>query len=170
MIKAFTGTIAHRKFNTNNMVQRGKLKCCLRSLWCIMCKRQRRVDDHSFLHCPVALFLWWSAFHLAVHSEVNWYISFSCVHMLSIDSKGFGSNSKARVLWNVRLAVLWVIFLEQIHKFLRTYTRVCGKGFVTSLLFGFRRHFQWNPFFLILEIGMRVVYVMFLFSFVQTVV
>ena len=54
-VKAFSWLLAHRKVNTNDLIQLRRPYRPLNPQWCILCKGEGESIDHLFLHC---LHLW----------------------------------------------------------------------------------------------------------------
>ena len=56
-IITFDWLVAHKKTNTNDMLQMRKPFKALTPDWCILCRSSKAVD-HLFLHCLITLALW----------------------------------------------------------------------------------------------------------------
>ena len=110
-VKILGWLVAHKRVNTCDLIQRRRPNCYLSPSWCILCKRNEENADHLFVHCPVALKLW---YYLFKEAGVSWVIPEGCFSLLSEGFVGFGIGNKAKVLWGCcRMAILWVIWLER---------------------------------------------------------
>ena len=54
-VKAFAWLVAHRKVNTNDLLQVRRPFKSLNPQWCILCKGEGETIDHLFLHCPYTI-------------------------------------------------------------------------------------------------------------------
>ena len=57
-VRAFAWLVAHKKVNTNDMLQLRRPFKVLSPDWYILCRRSRGMIDHLFLHCLITLGLW----------------------------------------------------------------------------------------------------------------
>ena len=64
-VKAFVWLVAHKKVNTNDLLQLRRPRKALSPDICKLCMKQRESVDHLFLHCSVLLGLWHRLFQLA---------------------------------------------------------------------------------------------------------
>ena len=64
-VKAFAWLVAHRKVNTNDLLQLKRPYRFLNPQWCILCRGDGESIDHLFLHCPFTMWLWHKLFDLA---------------------------------------------------------------------------------------------------------
>ena len=53
-VRAFAWLVAHKKVNTNDMLQLRKPIKALNPNWCILCSKSEEMTDHLFLHCPIS--------------------------------------------------------------------------------------------------------------------
>lgn len=104
--------MAHKKLNTDDMVQRKRPKCYILAQWCVMSKGVEESVDHLFLHCFIAMD--YGEFFFLQLVEIDWVVPFSCVQLLMIDFMDFGHNKKSKTLWScIVCVVLRVIWLER---------------------------------------------------------
>ena len=94
-VKAFVWLVAHKKVNTNDLLQLRRPRKALSPDICKLCMKQRESVDHLFLHCSVLLGLWHRLFQLA---KMDWVPPRSISDMMSIDYKGFGNSKRGVVL------------------------------------------------------------------------
>ena len=66
-VMAFAWLVAHKKTNTNDMLQLRRFFKALSPDQCILCRRSSEAVDHLFLYCPITLALWHRIF-----SQVGW--------------------------------------------------------------------------------------------------
>ena len=57
-VKAFAWLVAHRKVNTNDLLQLRRPYRSLNPQWCILCRGDEESIDHLFLRCPFTMWLW----------------------------------------------------------------------------------------------------------------
>ncbi|RVW17671.1 Transposon TX1 uncharacterized 149 kDa protein [Vitis vinifera] len=89
-VKSFVWLVAHKKVNTNDMLQVRRPYKALSPDICILCMKHGESADHLFLHCSLTIGLWHRLFQLA---KMDWVPPRSIYDMMSIKFKGFG-NSK----------------------------------------------------------------------------
>ena len=102
-VKAFFWLVAHRKVNTNDLLQLRRPYRSLNHQWCILCKGEGESIDHLFLHCPFTFGLWNKLFNLA---RIVWVSSRSIEDMFIIAFKGFGIHLEAK-LYGELFVFLW---------------------------------------------------------------
>ena len=59
----FTWLVAHKKVNTNDMLQLRRPFKAPCPDWCILCRGREETIDHLILHCPIILGLWHKLFY-----------------------------------------------------------------------------------------------------------
>jgi len=107
--------VAHKRFNTNEMIQRRRPSLFLSPQWCIMYKRKYETTDHLFLHCPMAWWLWHRLFSIGGES---WVFPDCVSRMFLINFWGLGRRKKVGVIWRCAfLAVFWVLWIERNSRF-----------------------------------------------------
>ncbi|RVW47466.1 putative ribonuclease H protein [Vitis vinifera] len=84
-VKAFVWLVAHKKVNTNDLLQLRRPHKALSLDICKLCMGQGESADHLFLHCSVTLGLWHRLFHLA---KMDWVPPKSISDMMFINYKG----------------------------------------------------------------------------------
>ena len=94
-VRAFEWSVAHKKVNTNDMMQLRRPIKALNPNWCILCRKSEEMIDHLFLHCPITLGLW----HI-IFSQVGmeWVKPSSICNMLVISFKCFGNSIRGKTL------------------------------------------------------------------------
>ncbi|RVW63219.1 putative mitochondrial protein [Vitis vinifera] len=68
-VKSFVWLVAHKKVNTNDMLQVRRLYKALSPDICILCMKHGESADHLFLHCSLTIGLWHRLFQLA---KMDW--------------------------------------------------------------------------------------------------
>ena len=102
--------MAHKKVNTNDLLQLRIPYKVLSPDICKLCMRQGESTDHLFLHCSLTMGLWHRLFQLA---KMDWVPLRSISDMMSIN-KGFGISKRRIVLWqNTCIALIWVVWRER---------------------------------------------------------
>ena len=106
-VKAFVWLVAHKKVNTNDLLQlKGPYKALSLDI-CKLCMKHGELADHLFLHCSLTMGLWHKLFQLA---KMDWVPPRSISDMMSINYKGFGNSKRGVVLWqNECIALIWVV-------------------------------------------------------------
>ena len=100
--------MAHKKVNTNDLLQLRRPHKALSPDICKLCMKQGESADHLFLHCSVALGLWHRLFQLA---KMDWVPPRSISDMMSINYKGFGNSKRGVVLQqNACITLIWVVW------------------------------------------------------------
>ena len=94
-VKMMVWSVAHRKINTNDMVQRRRPNMALFPEWCVVCKNASENVDHLFLHCNAAYFLWSNLYKTF---NLSWSASVSCYSLLFESFSYLRGTKKARVL------------------------------------------------------------------------
>ncbi|WJZ91342.1 hypothetical protein VitviT2T_010423 [Vitis vinifera] len=95
-VKSSVWLVAHKKVNTNDMLQVRRPYKALSPDICIMCMKYGESADHLFLHCSLTIGLWHRLFQLA---KMDWVPPRSIYDMMSIKFKGFGNSKRWIVLW-----------------------------------------------------------------------
>ena len=110
-IKSFVWLVAHKKVNTNDMLQLRRPYKALSPDICMLCMKQGETVDHLFLHCPLTMGLWYRLFQL---TKIDWVPPRSICDMLSTNFNGFGSSKRGIILWQAAcIALLWVVWRER---------------------------------------------------------
>ncbi|RVW98459.1 hypothetical protein CK203_026896 [Vitis vinifera] len=116
-IKSFVWLVAHKKVNTNDMLQLRRPYKALSPDICMLCMEQGETVDHLFLHCSMTMGLWHRLFQL---TKIDWVPPRSVFDMISINFNGFGSSKRGIVLWQAAcFAILWVVWRERNARILR---------------------------------------------------
>ena len=103
--------MAHKKVNTNDLLQLRRPHKALSPDICKLCMRHGESADHLFLHCSLTLGLWHRLFQLA---KMDWVPPRSISDMLSITFSGFGLSRRGIVLWKAAcIALIWVVWWER---------------------------------------------------------
>ena len=106
-VKSFVWLVAHKKVNTNDLLQLRRLYKALSPDICKLCMNHGESADHLFLHCSLTMGLWHRLFQLA---KTNWVPPRSISDMLSIIYNCFGLSKRGRVLWQAAcIALIWVV-------------------------------------------------------------
>ncbi|RVX21544.1 putative ribonuclease H protein [Vitis vinifera] len=90
-VKAFIWLVAHKKVNTNDLLQLRRPHKAISPDICKLCMEQGESADHLFLHCSVTLGLWHRLFQLA---KMDWVPPKSISDMMFINYKGFGKSKR----------------------------------------------------------------------------
>ena len=110
-VKSFIWLVAHKKVNTNDLLQLRRPHKALSPDICKLCMRHVESADHFFLHCSLMMGLWHKLFQLA---KTDWVPPRSISDMLSITFSGFGLSRRGIVLWQaVCIALIWVVWRER---------------------------------------------------------
>ena len=106
-VKAFSWMEAHRKVNTNGLLQVRQPFKSLNPEWLILCKGGGETIDHLFLHCPYTIRLWNKLFNLA---RLACFSPRRIEDMYTIAFKGFGSCTRGKTFWQIAcLSLLWFV-------------------------------------------------------------
>ncbi|RVW83011.1 Methyltransferase-like protein 13 [Vitis vinifera] len=94
--------------------------------------------DHFFLHCPLALGLWYRLFRLA---NLDWVPLRNIYDMMTISYKVLGSSIRGKVLWQTTcLAIIWVVWRERCVKIFQdkfpdgSFDAILDKGGLDALM------------------------------------
>ncbi|RVX05720.1 Transposon TX1 uncharacterized 149 kDa protein [Vitis vinifera] len=110
-VKSFVWLVAHKKVNTNDMLQVRRPYKALSPDICILCMKHGELADHLFLHCSLTIGLWHRLFQLA---KMDWVPPRSIYDMVSIKFKGFGNSKRGIVLWQAAsIALIQVVWWER---------------------------------------------------------
>ncbi|KAJ9700981.1 hypothetical protein PVL29_006352 [Vitis rotundifolia] len=110
-VKSFVWLVAHKKVNTNDMLQVRRPYKALSPDICILCMKHGESADHLFLHCSLTIGLWHRLFQLA---KMDWVPPRSIYDMMSINFKGFGNSKRGIVLWQAAsIALIRVVWWER---------------------------------------------------------
>ncbi|RVW87655.1 3-hydroxyisobutyryl-CoA hydrolase 1 [Vitis vinifera] len=110
-LKSLGWLVAHKKVNTNDLLQLKRPYKALSPDICKLCMKQRESTNHLFLHCSLSMGLWHRLFQLA---KMDWVSPRSISDMMSINYKGFGTSKRGIVLWqNACIALIWVVWRER---------------------------------------------------------
>ncbi|RVW53692.1 putative ribonuclease H protein [Vitis vinifera] len=110
-VKSFVWLVAHKKVNTNDMLQVRRPYKALSPDICILCMKHGESADHLFLHCSLTIGLWHRLFQLA---KLDWVSPRSIYDMMSIKFKGFGNSKRGIVLWqDASIALIRVVWWER---------------------------------------------------------
>lgn len=88
-VRSFVWLVAHKNVNTNDMLQLKRSYKTLSPNICKLCMEYRESVDHLFLHCPLALGLWYRLFRLA---KMDWVPPKSICDMMIISYEGLESS------------------------------------------------------------------------------
>ncbi|RVW23395.1 Transposon TX1 uncharacterized 149 kDa protein [Vitis vinifera] len=91
LFSSFIWLVAHKKVNTNDMLQVRRPYKALSSDICILCMKHGESADHIFLHCSLTIGLWHRLFQLA---KMDWVPPRSILDMMYIKFNGFGSSKR----------------------------------------------------------------------------
>nr|CAN83685.1 hypothetical protein VITISV_003813 [Vitis vinifera] len=107
-VKSFVWLVAHKKVNTNDMLQVRIPYKALSLDICILCMKHGESVDHIFPHCSLTIGLWHRLFQLA---KMDWVPPRSIFDMMSIKFNGFGSSKRGMTLWQAAsitlIRVVW---------------------------------------------------------------
>ncbi|RVW38710.1 Transposon TX1 uncharacterized 149 kDa protein [Vitis vinifera] len=110
-VKSFVWLVAHKKVNTNDMLQVRRPYKALSPDICILCMKHGESANHLFLHCSLTIGLWHRLFQLA---EMDWVPPRSIYDMMFIKFKGFGNSKRGIVLWQAAsIALIRVVWWER---------------------------------------------------------
>ncbi|RVX04307.1 Beta-arabinofuranosyltransferase RAY1 [Vitis vinifera] len=110
-VKSFVWLVAHKKVNTNDMLQVRRPYKALSPDICILCMKHGESADHLFLYCSLTIGLWHRLFQLA---KMDWVSPRSIYDMMFIKFKGFGNSKRGIVLWQaVSIALIRVVWWER---------------------------------------------------------
>ena len=103
--------MAHKKVNTNDLLQLRRPYKALSPNICKLCVKHGESAYHLFLHCSLTMGLWHILFQLA---KMDWVPPRSICDMMFINYKGFGISKRGIVLWHTACIVLiWVVWRER---------------------------------------------------------
>ena len=109
-VRAFAWLVAHKKVNTNDILQLRRFFKILNPDWCILC-RSRKTIDHLFLHCLITLGLWHKIFSQA---GMAWVKLNSICDMMVISFKCFGNSIRGKTFWRITcFSLLWIVWRER---------------------------------------------------------
>ena len=110
-VRVFVWLVAHKKVNTNDMLQLRRSFKALNLDWCICYRKSRETIDHLFLHCPITLGLWCRIFSQA---GMEWVQPSNICDMLVISFKCFGYSIRGKTLLRIAcLSLLWIVWRER---------------------------------------------------------
>ncbi|KAJ9680550.1 hypothetical protein PVL29_019769 [Vitis rotundifolia] len=110
-VKSFVWLVAHKKVNTNDLLQLRRPYKALSPDICKLCMKHGETVDHLFLHCSLTMGLWHRLFQSA---KMDWVSPRSISDMLSSNFNDFGSSKRGIVLWqNACIALMWVVWRER---------------------------------------------------------
>ena len=103
--------MAHKKVNTNELLQLRRPYKALNPDICKLCMKHGESANHLFRHCSLTMGLWHRLFQLA---KMDWVPPMSIFDMLSINYNGFGLSKRWIILWQARsIALIWVVWRER---------------------------------------------------------
>ena len=94
-VKSFVWLVAHKKVNTNDLLQLRRPYKALSPDICKLCMKHGETVDHLFLHCSLTIGLWHRLFQSA---KMDWVSPRSISDMLASNFNGFGSSKRGIVL------------------------------------------------------------------------
>ena len=110
-VKAFAWLVAHRKVNTNDLLQVRQPFKSLNPQWCILCKGEGEATDHLFLHCLYIIGLRNKLFN---STGLVWVSPRRIEDIFAIAFKGFGSCTRGKTLWIIAcLTLVWFVWQER---------------------------------------------------------
>ena len=110
-VKSFVWLVAHKKVNTNDLLQLRRPHKAFSPDICKLCMKHGETVDHLFLHCSLTMGLWHRLFQL---TKTDWVSPRSISDMLSSNFNGFGSSKRGIVLWqNACIALMCVVWRER---------------------------------------------------------
>ncbi|RVW21770.1 LINE-1 retrotransposable element ORF2 protein [Vitis vinifera] len=116
-VQSFIWLVAHKKVNTNDMLQVRRPYKALSPDICILCMKHGESADHIFLHCSLTIGLWHRLFQLA---KMDWVPPRSILDMMYIKFNGFGSSKRGIALWQAaNIALIRIVWRERMRGFLR---------------------------------------------------
>ncbi|RVW14640.1 Transposon TX1 uncharacterized 149 kDa protein [Vitis vinifera] len=90
-VKSFVWLVAHKKLNTNDLLQLRRPHKALSPNICKLCMKHGETVDHLFLHCSLTKGLWHRLFQLA---KMDWVSPRSISDMFFTNFNGFGSSKR----------------------------------------------------------------------------
>ncbi|RVX13541.1 putative ribonuclease H protein [Vitis vinifera] len=110
-LQSFIWLVAHKKVNTNDMLQVRRPYKALSPDICILCMKHGESADHIFLHCSLTIGLWHRLFQLA---KMDWVPPRSILDMMYIKFNGFGSSKRGIALWQAaNIALIRIVWRER---------------------------------------------------------
>ncbi|RVX20328.1 Transposon TX1 uncharacterized 149 kDa protein [Vitis vinifera] len=110
-VQSFIWLVAHKKVNTNDMLQVRRPYKALSPDICILCMKHGESADHIFLHCSLTIGLWHRLFQLA---KMDWVPPRSILDMMYIKFNGFGSTKRGIALWQAaNIALIRIVWRER---------------------------------------------------------
>ncbi|RVW69991.1 Transposon TX1 uncharacterized 149 kDa protein [Vitis vinifera] len=110
-VQSFIWLVAHKKVNTNDMLQVRRPYKALSPDICILCMKHGESADHIFLHCSLTMGLWHRLFQLA---KMDWVPPRSILDMMYIKFNGFGSSKRRIALWQAaNIALIRIVWRER---------------------------------------------------------
>ncbi|RVW27598.1 Protein NRT1/ PTR family 8.3 [Vitis vinifera] len=110
-VQSFIWLVAHKKVNTNDMLQVRRPYKALSPDICILCMKHGESADHIFLHCSLTIGLWHRLFQLA---KMDWVPPRSILDMMYIKFNGFGSSKRGIALWQAaNIAFIRIVWRER---------------------------------------------------------
>ncbi|RVW54428.1 Transposon TX1 uncharacterized 149 kDa protein [Vitis vinifera] len=110
-VQSFIWLVAHKKVNTNDMLQVRRPYKALSPDICILCMKHGESADHIFLYCSLTIGLWHRLFQLA---KMNWVPPRSILDMMYIKFNGFGSSKRGIALWQAaNIALIQIVWRER---------------------------------------------------------
>ena len=110
-VKSFVWLAAHKKVDTNDLLQSRRPYKELSPDICKLCMKHGESIDHLFLHCSLTMGLWHKLFQLA---KTDWVPPRSISDMLSTNFNSFGFSKRGIVLWQAAcIALIWVVWRER---------------------------------------------------------
>ncbi|WJZ96627.1 hypothetical protein VitviT2T_015292 [Vitis vinifera] len=110
-VQSFIWLVAHKKVNTNDMLQVRRPYKALSPDICILCMKHGESADHMFLHCSLTIGLWHRLFQLA---KMDWVPPRSILDMMYIKFNGFGSSKRGIALWQAaNIALIRIVWRER---------------------------------------------------------
>ena len=131
-VKFFVWLVAHKKVNTNDMLQVRRPYEALSPDICILCMKHEESVDHLFLHCSLTIGLWHRLFQLA---KMDWVPLRSIFDMMSIKFNGFGTSKRGIILWQATsIALIRLVWWERNARIFKDKARN-SKFFWDSIVF-----------------------------------
>ncbi|RVW71380.1 putative ribonuclease H protein [Vitis vinifera] len=110
-VQSFIWLVAHKKVNTNDMLQVRRPYKALSPDICILCLKHGESADHIFLHCSLTIGLWHRLFQLA---KMDWVPPSSILDMMYIKFNGFGSSKRGIALWQAaNITIIRIVWRER---------------------------------------------------------
>ena len=120
-VKSFVWLVAHKKVNTNDLIQLRRPYKALSLDICKLCMMYGESTDHLFLHCSLTMGLWHRLFQIA---KMDWVPPRSISNMMYINYKGFSLSKRGIVLWQTAcIALIWVVWWERNARIFEDKTR-----------------------------------------------